>query len=227
MDSKRKTNRRKKGNVQNIHEMLYRKYFSQFGEDSGLAPYEWLEGYLFAIVTSPKIVPLDEYLPPIFDIDKMSDLPSDFSKNQINDILQAVIGIQNFLVQASNLGKPHLPAAYKRLKDPESIFMGEVHPLSLWCVGFGRGFSMVAGDWKNQLLENSTLDEKFGAAVMVLTALADKEMALISYENSAKETTFEKFLSFIYKMLPQAMKTFSIISRSVYLYNLERDQHRK
>ena len=124
---------------------------------------EWIDGYLAAILCTPTLVRMDDYLPPIFGAASMGELEFE-GQEQAQETIALLMRQQNVI--ASALAKSltdkqslHWPIL---LEDDDGFAPGNE-----WAQGFLRGATFDPADWA-ALLE----DEEQGGAILPMFALA-------------------------------------------------------
>ena len=124
---------------------------------------EWIDGYLAAILCTPTLVRLDDYLPPIFGVVSMDELEFE-GQDQAQETIALLMRQQNVIASALS----------KSRTDPESLHWPILledddgfAPGNEWAQGFVRGTAFDRADWAALLG-----DEQRGGAILPMYCLA-------------------------------------------------------
>jgi yecA family protein len=186
----------------------------------GTLRFHELQGFLFAIASSPETIPPSEWLPLIGN-----DADLDFAnQNEAQQILGLVMTLFN-QVNTSVLDRSNtLPPGCAFAKDILKNFDDD-SSISQWSRGFSSGHNWLAEVWDGFLF--GELDEECGATVMVLSFFESKRLANAYFKDmkprkhKTGDESFENFAKTMREMFPDALASYSNIGRSIFEAVLE------
>lgn len=199
---------------------LLAKFLDNPERPDGTFRFHELQGFLFAIASSPETIAPSEWLPMIGD-----DEGLDFAdQNEAQEILGLMMALYNEINTAVLERSNTLPAVcafdediLKNFEDDSSI--------SQWSRGFASGHDWLAELWEEYLF--GELDEECGATLMVLSFFGSKKLANAYYEDMARgkrkrgDASFEDFAKTMREMFPDALASYAHIGRSIFEAVLE------
>ena len=192
----------------------------------GTLRFHELQGFLFAIASSPEMIAPSEWLPMIGDDEglKFAD------QNEAQEILGLVMALYNEVNTAVLERSNTLPAGcafdediLKNFEDDSSI--------SQWSRGFASGHDWLAEVWEEYLF--GELDEECGATLMVLSFFGSKKLANAYYEDMVSgkrkrgDESFEGFVLTMRRMFPDALASYAHIGRSIFEAVMQHNEDRR
>ena len=182
-----------------------------------------LQGFLFAIASSPETIAPSEWLPVIGDDEGLNFA----DENEAREIFGLVMALYNEVNTAVLERSNALPAGCAFNEDISKNFEDD-SSISQWSRGFASGHDWLAEVWDEYLF--GELDEECGATLMVLSFFGSKKLAHAYYEDMAPgkrkrgDESFDNFAKTMRKMFPDALASYAHIGRSIFEAVLE---HRK
>ena len=178
-----------------------------------------LQGFLFAIASSPELVKPSEWLPLIFNEQDAGYA----SMEEGRSVLQALMELYNVINTQVFMGEVTLPDDIT-VNSPALENVGETTTLGQWSKGFFLGHS-----WLMQLWDHYTpaaLDEELGSSLVVLSFFSSRELAEAYYEEVVKPsgTTLEKFAEQMLDLFEDAMASYAHLGRTIYTAYTEQAQ---
>lgn len=181
----------------------------------GTMPYCELAGFLFAVACSPEMVQMSEWIPVIFNEQEASFE----TLEEAQKILPLIMGLYNYANGGVLDGKPELPPLCTG-RSPASANLEPDAPLSQWARGFMEGYDWLRNIW--DAYSTPELDEVLGSNLMVLTFFTSRSLAeAFRQEAKQKEVSLERMAEMVLRSLPDAMRDFAYIGRSLYQAGLE------
>jgi uncharacterized protein len=193
---------------------------------NGTLRFHELQGFLFAIASSPETIAPSEWLPMIGNDEGLNFA----DQKEAQEILGLVMALYNEVNTAVLERSNSLPAgcvfdeqASKNFNDDSSI--------SQWSRGFAAGHDWLAEVWEEYLF--GELDEECGATFMVLSFFGSKKLANAYYEDMAPgrrrrgDESFESFTKTMCEMFPDALASYAHIGRSIFETILQHDEDRR
>jgi len=180
--------------------------------------YNELLGFLFAIASSPEMIPPSDWVPIIFANDEANYRDSD----EANTITEAIMILYNQCNQQVVDGNPELPLSCASILPPMENFADDA-PLSQWASGFLIGHSYLEDVWDALIQEE--WEEELGSCLMVLSFFAEIKLAEAYQEEAlTEERTIEQLAGDILDIFDDAMVSYARLGRALYLAYLELDQ---
>ncbi|HET7650245.1 MAG TPA: UPF0149 family protein [Gammaproteobacteria bacterium] len=183
----------------------------------GTLRYCELAGFLFAVACSPEMVQMSEWIPVIFN-DKEASFET---LEEAQEILPLIMGLYNHANNGVLDGKPELPPLCT-VRSPAIANLEPDAPLSQWARGFMEGYDWLKNIWDAYSVPD--LDEVLGTNLMVLTFFTSRNLAEAYRKESRekKEVSLERMAEIVLRNLPDAMREFAYIGRSLYQAGLEK-----
>ncbi|MBI3897140.1 MAG: YecA family protein [Gammaproteobacteria bacterium] len=181
----------------------------------GTMSYFELAGFLFAIASSPEIVPSPDWVSLIFD----DQDPNYESLDQTNEILGAFVAFYNSIHQQVVEECPTLPANCE-LRSPAIENLVNDAPLGQWAKGFSIGHDYLENIWDEYAPDE--IDEEFGSILLALSFFSNRELAQAYIEEAEVEgVTLEQMAAEILDILPDAMKNYALLGQAIHQAILE------
>jgi len=192
----------------------------------GTLRYHELQGFLFAIASSPETIAPSEWLPMIGDDEGLNFA----DQNEAQEILGLVMALYNESNKAVLERSNALPAGCAFDEDITKNF-DDGSSISQWSRGFASAHDWLAEVWEEYLFDE--LDEECGATLMVLSFFGSKQLAKAYYtdmrprKRKRGDESFEGFALTMRRMFPDALASYAHIGRSIFEAVLQHDEHRR
>lgn len=179
-----------------------------------------LQGYLFAIASSPETIAPSEWLPMIGDDESLNFADQDEAQKILGLVMALYNEVNTAVLKRSNA----LPAGCAFDEDISKNFE-DGSSISQWSRGFASGHDWLAEVWEEYLF--GELDEECGATLMVLSFFGSKKLAGAYYNDMAPgkrkrgDASFENFAKTMRVMFPDALASYANIGRSIFEAVLE------
>lgn len=189
----------------------------------GTLRFHELQGFLFAIASSPEMIPPSEWLPMIGDDEGLNFADQD----EAQEILGLVMALYNEVNTAVLERSSTPPTGCAFDKDILKNFEDD-SPISQWSRGFASGHDWLAEVWEEYLFDE--LDEECGATLMVLSFFGSRRLANAYFSDmrpsrlESGDEPFEEFAKTMRKMFPDALASYAHIGRSIFEAVLEHGQ---
>ena len=183
---------------------------------AGTLGYHALQGFLFAVVNAPELVPPSEWLPLVFD-----EQDAGFgSVEEAKAILGEIMTLYN-TVNAAAREESALPTDCVFRDDVLANF-GDEAPIAQWSRGFLHGYRWLDEVWEAYVPE--ALVEEFAATLMALSFFASRELAEGFRAECAKpEQSLEMMADAMRRVVPDAVAQYAHLGRSIAKVLTERD----
>lgn len=195
------------------------KMLTEFLDDpdrpAGTFAFHELQGFLFAIVCSPELVPPSEWLPVISDEKDMGFE----NENEARRIMGLIMSLYNAINEAAISRSNCMPLGCEFRDDIEANYDDEL-PISLWSLGFTIGHDWLAEVWENCVPDE--LDGEVGSTTMVLSFFGSRPLAEAYYLEATTTPTqrkprvpFVEYAETVRGLFPDAMASYAHIGRRV------------
>ena len=188
---------------------MLKAFLARPGHPPGTLSYHELQGFLFAVVAAPDVVPPSEWLRIVFGD---HDVPAPESPEEAERLMTALMGLYNELAGQIAGGSPDLPADCG-FRDPVLANLDEDAPVSHWCRGFIQGHQWMEESWDPYIPED--LDQEVGFVLMALSFFAKRELA----EEFVRETgrkDLEELATLIRGVFAEALREYARLGRSIH-----------
>ena len=182
-----------------------------------------LQGFLFAIASSPETIAPSEWLPMIGDDEGLNFADQDEAQEILGLVMALYNEVNTAVLERSNA----LPMGCAF--DTDILKNFEVNsPISQWSRGFASGHDWLAEVWEEYLIDE--LDEECGATLMILSFFGSKKLANAYFSDvrpsrrKSDDESFEEFAKTMRKMFPDALASYAHIGRSIFEAVLEHSQ---
>lgn len=190
-------------------------FLTQFLESpqrpEGTLHYHEVQGFLFAIVSAPELIPPSEWLPLIFN-----EQEADYdSLDEAQTIMHALMGLYNDINTQVLDGEARLPADVE-LHSSALDNVGETTALGQWSRGFYLGHNWLIKLWDHYTPD--ALDEDLGSSLMVLSFFSSRKLAEAYYQEIARSSSqsLDEFAETMQGMFEDAMRSYAHLGRSIY-----------
>lgn len=185
-----------------------------------------LQGFLFAIASSPETVPPSKWLPMIGN-DESLNFADEAEAGTIFGLVMNLYNEVNLAVLERRNGMPRGCAFHDDLwanfNDDASI--------SQWSRGFSAGHDWLSEVWEEHLF--GELADECSATLMVLSFFSSKQLAQAYFEEFAPrkkgdtETTFEEFAGAVRDLFPDSLASYANLGRSIFEAVAEQNTRRQ
>ncbi len=208
--------------MQKIHQRLssaattaFKNFLDSPNRPDGMLRFHELQGFLFAIASSPETIPPSEWMPVISGDEDLSFENESEAQQVLNWIMTLYNEVNTSVLERSDA----LPFGSECKKDVFADF-DEQTPISQWSCGFMIGHDWLIDVWDEYLPES--LDEECGANVMALSFFSSRQLAEAYYaevddaENSEPGKSFEQFAETIRELFPAALSAYAHLGRTIF-----------
>ncbi|NNM32023.1 MAG: UPF0149 family protein [Gemmatimonadetes bacterium] len=185
---------------------LLRSFLSSPKRPGGTLTYHGTQGFLFAVMSAPELIPPSEWMHLIFD----DEDPSFASDREQSDVFSALVDLFNAGILN---GTGALLPTHAIREDPLAN-LEEDAPLSHWAQGFIRGFWWLEDVWSP--FWGQVADDLGDYWLFVLTFFASRGSAEEMLEGVEDPLSLEEAASHIVSALPEVASDFLDFWRRVY-----------
>ncbi len=213
---------RSKSPMRNVRQKLppadvsaLKAFLSNPHRPDGTLNFEELQGFLFAIASSPETVPPSEWVPLISNDEEIGF----DNESETQQILGQIMTLYNEVNTSVLKRSDALPFGCEFRADILANFDDEAS-MSQWSRGFMIGHDWLIEVWDEYLPES--LDEECGASVMVLSFFSSRQIAEAYYaeiDHSGRRApgkSFEQFAETIRELFPSALSAYAHLGRSIF-----------
>lgn len=205
-----------------MRENLSQAYFSDlesFLTDSrrpdGTLNFQELQGFLFAVASSPELIPPSAWQPIVSNDDDIGF--ADESEAQL--VLGLILTLYNKVNGDALERSDKMPLGCEFSSDIEANF-DEQTAISQWSQGFMIGHDWLADVWDEYLPEE--LDGEFGSSAMVLSFFSSRMLAEAYYLESTTtprhrkpRVSFSEYTETVRGLFPAALSSYAHIGRTI------------
>lgn len=177
--------------------------------------FQELQGFLFAVVCSPELVPPSAWFPIISDEKDIAFK----DKMEAQKIMGLIMRLYNAINEAVLNRNNDMPWGCEFLESIEDNFDDEL-PISQWSLGFTIGHDWLAEVWDEYLPDE--FDEETGGASMVLSFFGSRQLAEAYYLEATTtprrrrpRVPFAEFADTIRRLFPDALASYAYVGRGV------------
>jgi len=185
----------------------------------GTLRFHELQGFLFAIASSPETIAPSEWLPLISNDEDIGFRGESEAQQISNCILVLYNEVNTTVLERSD----QLPRGCEFNEDIFANFDVEAS-ISRWSRGF-----VIGHDWLSELWENlpKEMDEECGATTMVLTFFSSRQLAEAYFEDGNPGRTetgkrLEDFSATVRELFPSALASYAHIGRTIFEVLIEK-----
>ncbi len=184
-----------------------RAFLDHPARPAGTLSYHELQGFLFTVVSAPKLVRPSEWLPIIFAGEETGFTSPDEAKR----ILGQIMALYN-TTNAAVLDPPTLLPGDCPLRD--DVLTNFDAPIAGWARGFLHGHQWLKELWEETLPEE--LQEELDATLTALSFFSSREMAEGFHADATTgKQPFEAMVDAIHRVLPAAVAQYAQMGRSI------------
>ncbi len=174
-----------------------------------------LQGFLFAIASSPETIPQSEWMPVISNDEGLCFEDEREAQQVLNWIMTLYNEVNSSVLERSDT----LPFGCEFKTDVFANF-DEQASILRWSRGFTIGHDWLIEVWDEYIPES--LDEECGANVMALSFFSSRQLAEAFYaeidhsESSEPGKSFEQFAETIRELFPAALAGYAHLGRTIF-----------
>ncbi len=180
----------------------------------GTLRFHELQGFLFAIASSPETISPSEWLPLISNDKDMGYRDENEAQQVLNWIMALFNEVNTTVLERSD----KLPRGCEFKEEIFANFDVKAS-ISQWSGGF-----MIGHDWLSELWDDALpkeMDEECGATTMVLTFFSSQQLAKAYFEDgkpwpNVSGKTFEDFSETARKLFPSALASYAHLGRTIF-----------
>jgi yecA family protein len=177
--------------------------------------FQELQGFLFAIASSPEMVPPSDWLPVVSNDEDIS-FKDQTEAEQVLSLIMTLFNQINITVLERSDG---MPSGCEFQAVVEANFDEEV-AISQWSRGFMAGHDWLADLWDEYVPES--LDGECGSSAMVLSFFASRKLAEMYYLESTTTPrhrkpgiSFNEFAARVRDLFPDALSSYAHLGRTI------------
>lgn len=181
----------------------------------GTLTFQELQGFLFAVASSPELIPPLAWLPEISN-DEDIGFKDEAEAQQITGL---IMSLYNAINAATLNRSKNMPAGCKFRQDIEDNFDDDL-AISQWSRGFMMGHDWLAEVWDEYLPEE--LEGEFGSTAMVLSFFSSRRLAELYHleatttpKRRRPKTPFVEYAETVRRLFPDALSSYAHIGRSI------------
>lgn len=177
--------------------------------------FQELQGFLFVVACSPKLIPPADWLLAIGDDEDLRFKDESETQKIMGLIITCYNGINNSVLERSK----SMPLGCEFQPDIDDNFDAEL-AISQWSQGFMAGHDWLAEVWDEYLPEG--IDEEFGSTAMVLSFFSSRRLAEL-YHVEATTTPrrrkprvpFIEYAETMRRLFPDALSAYADMGRTI------------
>ena len=181
----------------------------------GTLCFQELQGFLFAVASSPEMVQPSGWLPIVSNDEDIGFK----DQSEAQQILGLIMTLYNQINSAALERSDKMPSDCEFHSDVEANFDEEV-PISQWSRGFMLGHDWLADLWDEYVPES--LDEECGSSAMVLSFFASRKLAEMYYLETTTTPhhrkpgiSFSEFAERVRDLFPDALSSYAHLGRTI------------
>ena len=180
----------------------------------GTLRFHELQGFFFAIASSPETVPPSEWMPVISNDEDISFENESEAQQNLNRIMALYNEVNSSVLERSD----SLPSACEFKADTFANF-DEQASISQWSRGFMIGHDWLSEVWDEYLPDE--MDEECGATVMVLSFFSSQQLAEVYFKDGNPrrkkfKKSFEEFAETVREFFPSALSSYAHLGRTIF-----------
>jgi len=198
-----------------IDTRLLVEYLDSPERPDGTLRFHELQGFLFAIASSPETIVPSEWLPMIGNDEELNFA----DENEAQEILGLVMAVYNEVNTAVLERSNALPTGCAFDDDVAANFEDD-SSISQWSRGFAAGHDWLAEVWEGCLF--GELDDECGATLMVLSFFGSRQLAEAYYADAApgrrksQDVSFEDFAGTMRELFPDSLASYANLGRTIF-----------
>ncbi len=191
------------------------KFLADPARPDGTLTFQELQGFLFAVASSPELVPPSAWVPIISDEHDIGFK----DEAEARRIMGLIMDLYNEINEAAFNRSKKMPSGCKFRPGIEDNFDDEL-AISQWSRGFMMSHDWLAEVWDEYLPEE--LDGEFGSTVMVLSFFSSRRLAELYHleatttpKRRRPKTPFDEYAETVRRLFPDALSSYAHIGRSI------------
>jgi len=205
--------------ITNADAQLLTEFLIDPKRPEGTLRFHELQGFLFAIASSPETIPTPEWLSSISNDEEFGFEDEHEAQRILNSIIALFNEVNTTVLERSEA----LPRGCEFNEDVLSNF-DERSTISEWSRGFLVGHDWLSELWEEYLIDE--MDEECGATTMVLTFFSSRRLGEAYFQDTnskrkISEAEFEKFGKKVRKLFPTALASYAHLGRTIFEALLE------
>jgi yecA family protein len=196
-----------------------KEFLDSSNRPDGTLRFHELQGFLFAIASSPETILPSEWLLLISNDEDVGFR----DESEAQQILNCIMALYNEVNATVLERSDQLPRGCEFKEDIFANFDVK-SSISQWSRGF-----MIGHDWLSELWENlpEEMDEECGATTMVLTFFSSQQLAEAYFEDGKPRRNktgkrFEEFSATARELFPSALASYAHIGRTIFEVLIEK-----
>lgn len=169
--------------------------------------YYELEGFLFAVVAAPELVPPSEWVPFVFGDDE----PAFDRAEDAQGVLTDLMALYNRIASSVTDERVALPAGCVFRADTLSNFDDDA-PISQWSRGFVWGHQWLENAWSPYV--PGDFDEQFSTMLIVLSFFSSRQIA-DAFLKELGRSDIEETAARFHQVFPAIMAEYARLGRSI------------
>lgn len=191
------------------------RFLADPARPDGTLSFQELQGFLFAVASSPELVPPSAWLPVISNDEDIGF----HDETEAQQIMGLVMSLYNSVNGAVLDRSDRLPPGCEFEANVEANF-DQTLAISQWSHGFTIGHDWLADVWDEYLPEE--LDGEFGSAAMVLSFFSSRRLAELYHDQATttprrrrSQVPFTEYAETVRKLFPDALRSYAHIGRTI------------
>jgi yecA family protein len=173
----------------------------------GTFRYHELQGFLFAVTSSPEMIKSSDWLPMIFNDQEASYA----SLQEAQQVIGEIMALYNAINASAMSERATLPADCA-FRQPVLANLDDDAPISQWSRGFSEGHQWLEEIWEPYLAEE--MDEEFGVVLLTLTFFGSRQLAS-AYLAETRGTNLKGLAKQLMKVFPDAVAEYAWLGRTI------------
>ena len=189
------------------HLALLKSFLESPDRPQGTLRYHELQGFLFAVTSSPELIKPAEWLPIVFG-DKEAGYRS---LDEANAVLGELMVLYNAINAHAMEDHARVPDDCILRRSAMSNFDDDA-PITQWSRGFAQGHDWLEEVWDAYVPEE--FSNEFGVMLMALTFFASEKLAK-AYLKEVRRKDLKKMAAEVVDVFPEAVAEYARIGRSI------------
>lgn len=192
------------------------------GRPDGTLRFHELQGFLFAVASSPETIAPYEWLPIIGNEEALNFA----DEKEAQEILGQIMALYNE-VNAAVLERSNALPSGCAFEDDIAANFEDRSSISQWSRGFAAGHDWLSDVWDEYLFDE--LDEECGAVMMVLSFFGSRQLAQAYYAEAApgrkkhRDASFDDYAETMRELFPDALASYADLGRTIFEVISDRD----
>ena len=190
------------------------KFLDSPERPDGTLRFHELQGFLFAIASSPETISPSEWLPIISNDEDIGFRDEKEAQQILNDVMALYNAVNTAVLERSDA----LPLG---CEFGENVFgnFSEEASISQWSRGFMIGHDWLSEVWDEYLPDE--MDKECGSTVMVLSFFSSRQLAEAYFKDGnprsrKSKKSFEEFAETVREFFPSALSSYAHLGRTIF-----------